>query len=262
VLVLAYPVSHWLSARISRPINDLVELMDRVAREGAYSTRAQGRGPEEVCRLGGAFNHMLEQIEAREQALERNKFELESRIAERTAELQTKQAELEILARTDGLTGLNNRRHFMEQVGHEFRRTQRQERPLSIVMIDLDHFKQVNDTYGHQVGDRVLAGVARVLRDTIRATDLVGRFGGEEFVLALPETDAADAHDLAKRLCQAVREWAYEPASELPILHTSCSLGVATWWPGSADSLEEILRRADTALYRAKEQGRNRVMQA
>lgn len=262
VLVLAYPFSRWLSARIARPINELVELMARVAREGAYSTRAREDGPEEVRRLGWAFNHMLQQIEAREQALEQNKQELETRIEDRTAELRAKQAELEILARTDGLTGLHNRRYFMEQVDHEFRRAQRQARPLSIIMLDLDHFKQVNDNHGHQTGDQVLAGVARVLREAIRGTDLIGRFGGEEFVLALPETDAAVARDLAERLCQGVRQWQYVLPGGQPPLHTSCSLGVATWRPGASVSLEEVFRHADAALYQAKEQGRDRVVQA
>lgn len=262
VLGVAVLFSRWLSGLIAEPINGLSRLMTEVAEAGRYSARAEEAGPREVRQLGRAFNHMLQQIESRGQALLRHQQELEGRIAEATVELHAKQVELEILARTDGLTGLDNRRYFMEQANQEFRRTQRQGRPLSVIMMDVDHFKRVNDTYGHQVGDRVLEGIARVLRGGVRDADLVGRLGGEEFALILPETDAAAAREMAERLCKAASGWRGKAPAVDPSLQVTCSFGVATWQPGTSNPLEYVFRLADEALYKAKQQGRNRVVQA
>lgn len=261
VLLVSYPFSHQLARRIAGPIHDLARLMGHVAERGEYAARAAEAGTEEAVLLGHAFNQMLTQIESREQSLQNYQHELEAKIAERTAELRAKQAELETLARTDGLTGLDNRRHFMEMLNQEFQRSQRQGHMLSILMLDLDHFKEVNDSYGHQVGDRVLAGAAEVFRNGVRASDMVGRFGGEEFAIALPETGADVAAELAGRLCLAIGAW--EGGLETgKVVRVTCSIGVATWRPESAQPIETILRLADEALYEAKRQGRNRIVQA
>jgi len=165
-------------------------------------------------------------------------------------------AELERLARFDVLTGAFNRRSILEKLGEWVRHVTRYKGHLSIVMLDLDHFKQVNDTYGHQVGDRVLADTAGILRRSVRQTDFVGRYGGEEFLIILPRTDAAGATVMAERTRAIVQGTTMHDA-EGGVLGVTASLGAAEW--SDDDDEDALIRRADTALYRAKEAGRNRV---
>jgi diguanylate cyclase (GGDEF)-like protein len=158
----------------------------------------------------------------------------------------------------DGLTGLFNRRHFSERLEEEFRRSSRYKHSMSLVLLDVDHFKNVNDTFGHSVGDRVLQAVARAMEQGSRKTDVVCRYGGEEFALILPETALDEALILAERLRKLV------PAlsQKVPGLdgHVEISLGVSsTWGCEGALKVEELLDRADGSLYQAKRQGRNRV---
>jgi diguanylate cyclase (GGDEF)-like protein len=162
----------------------------------------------------------------------------------------------ERLATTDGLTGLINRRTLNAQLTARVREAQRYRRPLSLLLIDIDHFKKVNDTHGHPAGDAVLRGVAAVARAQARETDLVARYGGEEMAVVLPETDAAGARTIAERLRAAVEGTAH--ATEHGTLRVTISVGVATW-PGGGQTAEELLTTADRALYRAKQTGRNRV---
>ncbi|HKC61370.1 MAG TPA: diguanylate cyclase [Myxococcales bacterium] len=164
--------------------------------------------------------------------------------------------EAERLATTDGLTGLLNRRTLATQLVARVREAQRYRRPLSLLLIDVDHFKKVNDTHGHPAGDAVLRGVAAVARAQARETDLVARYGGEELAVVLPETDAAGARAIAERLRAAVESTAH--ASDQGALRVTVSVGVATW-PGGGQNGDELLTTADRALYRAKQTGRNRV---
>lgn len=166
-------------------------------------------------------------------------------------------AELQLQSITDSLTGLFNRRHVFALAEREFQRARRFGRPLSAIMLDVDHFKQVNDTYGHAAGDQVLAEVARRLRASIRAIDLIGRYGGEEFVLVLPETELAGAGLLGERLRLAI---AAAPVSTVGgALAVTASLGVATTRPDVSD-VAALINQADQALYSAKQAGRNRVL--
>lgn len=164
---------------------------------------------------------------------------------------------LEYEARTDALTGCATRRYFLEQAHKEFSRSQRHERELSVLMVDLDHFKQVNDTYGHHAGDVTLKKFAEACGHTLRQEDLTGRLGGEEFAVLLVDAGNEKAFEVAERLREAVA------AVEIPVenheaIHVTASIGVATL--GTADAnIEAILERADQALYRAKGAGRNRV---
>jgi two-component system, cell cycle response regulator len=162
----------------------------------------------------------------------------------------------ERLATTDGLTGLMNRRTLNAQLTARVREAQRYRRPLSLLLVDIDHFKKVNDTHGHPAGDAVLRGVAAVARAQARETDVVARYGGEEMAVVLPETDAAGARAIAERLRAAVEGTAH--ATEHGTLRVTISVGVATW-PGGGQSADELLTTADRALYRAKQTGRNRV---
>jgi len=163
---------------------------------------------------------------------------------------------LEELATTDDLTGLWNRRHFHDMLDRECHRTARSHLPLAVAMVDIDHFKAVNDRHGHPFGDRVLVEVARTMRETARVTDLVARYGGEEFMVLLPETGTNAASDAAERLRRAVAD---RPVSKGDLtVAVTVSIGVAAW-EGEADPTV-LLRHVDEALYAAKEAGRNRTM--
>lgn len=156
------------------------------------------------------------------------------------------------LANTDGLTGLCNHRHLHERLAQEIERAERYDRPLSVVMADLDHFKDFNDSHGHPRGDELLIRVAQTLRQVSRKADIVARYGGEEFTLILPETPASDAGVLAERARQAIDQ--IEIGGVRPI---SVSIGVASYSSGL--SQETLIEAADAALYAAKRRGRNRV---
>lgn len=174
------------------------------------------------------------------------------------ASLARQRTELESLARTDMLTGLANRREFMARLVQESQRQRRGDQPLSLVMLDVDHFKQINDTHGHLAGDRVLASLGALVRANVRQdVDLAARLGGEEFVLLLPETDAEGAQRVACKIVEALRALPIEHAGHL--LRVTISAGVAQVHDGQG---EQALRLADDRLYQAKRQGRDRVVAA
>jgi diguanylate cyclase (GGDEF)-like protein len=161
------------------------------------------------------------------------------------------------LAATDTLTGLANRRTFDAHLKSEFHCAQRFSEPFALLLLDIDHFKRVNDTYGHQAGDEVLKSLARIFKKQLREVDIAARYGGEEFVAILPESDEAKAHAVAERIRQAVAERPFmlHGGNALPI---TISIGVACY-PDCADSTEQIVEHADQAMYLAKQTGRNRV---
>jgi|GEM_PF-1826046 len=164
--------------------------------------------------------------------------------------------DLENLATTDGLTRLANRRHFMERAESEFERSRRYGRELSAFLLDADHFKAINDSYGHDAGDRTLRLLAATCRESLRHLDIIGRYGGEEFVVLLPETSAALALDTAERLRKRIEELRI-PAKDREIRLT-VSIGVATA-DAATESVAALINQADRALYEAKRGGRNRV---
>ncbi len=161
-------------------------------------------------------------------------------------------------AATDELTGLWNRRHFMQAGRQELERARRYGQPLSLLMIDANHFKRVNDLHGHAVGDETLRQLARMIREAVREVDIPGRLGGEEFAVLLPNTDLDSAGAFAERLRRTIEQNA--PASSDPIPPITVSIGVAAYHP-TLDSFDELLRIADDALYRAKANGRNCVVE-
>jgi diguanylate cyclase (GGDEF)-like protein len=188
--------------------------------------------------------------------------ELEAKIHERTHELAEANTRLAQLAVTDGLTGLYNHRHLHERLSLEVERSQRSGLPLSLLMLDVDHFKQFNDSYGHPAGDEVLRQLARVLTDTRRANDVVARYGGEEFALILVDTAKFTAAKVAERVRERVEAHDFSdafPKSKKNAI--SVSIGVATFAEDGVDA-EALVRAADTALYAAKRAGRNRVVLA
>jgi diguanylate cyclase (GGDEF)-like protein len=165
--------------------------------------------------------------------------------------------QMEELATIDSMSGLYNRRHFMTLAATEWSRFQRYYRPLSVLMIDVDHFKSVNDRYGHAVGDQALISVANACLEGKRSSDIVGRIGGEEFAMLLPETDLYQARIVADRICKAVAAGPLR-AHEVHFKVTA-SIGFAAATV-SMSGFEALLNAADQALYQAKDQGRNRII--
>lgn len=184
--------------------------------------------------------------------LERHNASLELAVAQRTAELEEKNKLLERLSTTDRLTGLFNRLHLDRVLAQEWARFQRQQTPFSLILLDIDAFKAVNDTYGHQVGDSVLVEVARVMELHVRRSDVVGRWGGEEFLVVCIDTDLDQALTVAEKLRVAL---AAQPIAVTGPKTGSFGVSVAS----GCDSVQALVSRADEALYRAKNAGRNRV---
>lgn len=199
-------------------------------------SRGEGHpmGKDEVQALYAAVNHLS----------------LALRNAALFSEVKTK-------ADHDGLTRIHNRRAFDERLVDELKRHQRYSNNLSLLLLDLDHFKQINDVHGHQAGDMVLREIGRVLQDCLRSTDFGARYGGEEFVVILPQTMEEQAWVLAERLRRAIAtvQFAYEGRE----FQVTASIGVATLKPGSLNKRMDLLRQADQALYQAKSSGRNMV---
>lgn len=165
-----------------------------------------------------------------------------------------------VLAALDPLTGVANRRSLIAALDRDVARAQRMREPMALMMVDIDHFKDVNDQYGHPAGDRVLCSVVNVLRQRVRAQDLVGRYGGEEFMVLLPDTGLVGAEQLARELCKAVEE-SRCPADGVPGpgIAVTVSIGVFGGRLESGDSWDMLIAAADRALYQAKNNGRNRV---
>lgn len=170
---------------------------------------------------------------------------------------QRLQAAVSRLSTSDALTGLYNRRYFLSLADQELKRTRRYERPFSIMLMDLDHFKQINDDHGLQVGDEVLSQVAQVLHNNLRDTDVLARYGGEEFILLLPETGLSEALGVAGRLLYTLR--GNNCQTSAGPLSVTMSIGVAGILEEETVSLDQLLERADKALYQSKKNGRNRV---
>ncbi len=173
----------------------------------------------------------------------------------RNQELESMLHSVEALASTDALTGLFNRRRFADVLKREFAVTKRYRNTLSCLLLDLDHFKQINDRFGHDAGDQVLKEVGRRITSTLREVDLAARYGGEEFVVLLPHTSKTDARILAERLLQNVRRQAFQFGDELVTVTTS--IGCAGNSDVVTDNAEDLVKAADIALYQAKNSGRN-----
>ena len=165
---------------------------------------------------------------------------------------------LDRMSKTDILTEISNRRHLMERFNNELERAKRAGNSLCCIMMDVDHFKAINDTFGHLKGDDVLRELAKILKDSIRTYDVVGRYGGEEFMIILPDTNLENAAKLAERIRQKVESDLGNKSNLSASNSVTISLGL-TGMRDDDTSFETIIKRADEALYRAKESGRNRV---
>ena len=187
--------------------------------------------------------------------------ELEARVQSRTAELEQLNQRLQQLSEMDQLTGLANRRFLEQRLQQEWARAQRSGDAVAFLLIDVDHFKQVKDRYGHPVGDQCLKQVAQVLRSGLReASDVAARYGGEEFCLLLPQTDSSGAQVVAERIRQKVEACELD-ANGIPFKVT-ISVGVCAAIPGVNNTIAQLIKQADDVLYRSKQSGRNRVTAA
>ena len=192
------------------------------------------------------------------QQMEEANAQLERKVAERTAALEEMNKELEEIAITDALTGAYNRRHFNKLLIHEKRLTDRYGSTFSLVMFDIDHFKRVNDSKGHDAGDAILVQLAQVVRTMLRDCDFLFRYGGEEFAILLPRTALEGAEILAERIRDHVSQQTFDHKAH-SMSDITISLGVAAWHEADSKEAEQLLKRADQALYHSKENGRNRV---
>ena len=201
----------------------------------------------------------FKELEARVRAMLRIK-RLQDELDQKNRELEDANKRLRKLSITDGLTGLYNHRHVHELLRDEWERSARSGEPVAVAMLDLDRFKSINDTYGHPTGDVVLYETARIISETAREIDMVGRYGGEEFIAILPNTDEEAAAHFAERVREAVEAYLYRDESNE--IHMTVSCGVASAPREGVDSPEALLKQADEALYVAKTSGRNRVIRS
>jgi diguanylate cyclase (GGDEF)-like protein len=190
--------------------------------------------------------------------LSRDNRTLMDQLKRNAEELEELNNRLREMANRDGLTELFNHRYFLEGLRIELSRASRYQRSLSLIFIDIDHFKQYNDTHGHLAGDELLRTLARILRQNSRESTLVARYGGEEFVLVVPETDSSGARGFAENLRRAVEEHRFPGGGTQPLGKVTLSAGVATYPEDGADG-PALINHADRALYEAKNRGRNTV---
>jgi diguanylate cyclase (GGDEF)-like protein len=239
--------AYLLGLSIVRPLRRLSEGAEQVA-GGNLDIDLPVRSRSEVGFLTQVFNHMVAR-------LRRSRAELDSA----NQMLKEKNRALHQLAITDDLTGIFNRKHLMETLSSEVIRSGRHQHPFTLLIIDIDHFKRVNDTYGHPKGDDVLCRLATVFRETIRDCDYVARYGGEEFIVLLteiePQTSMIAAERIRKRTAQETIP------SDAESISVTVSIGAA-FFPGDGDNPQKLIQEADRALYAAKEDGRNTVRRA
>ena len=221
----------------------------------------QRRTSCEITLLEGSYHVIATPLASEDDGRRQMALVFRDITARRDQELQLKRVKnrMERLAQTDSLTGLHNRRYFMRRLSEEVERVKRQGYTLSVLLIDLDYFKHVNDTHGHDVGDRVLRVIANVCDEVKRVTDVCSRIGGEEFAILLPDTEGPGALKLAQRLRDTISNQIIAAAAEgAPPIRVTASIGVATVSRHSP-YLEHVLSQADQALYQAKNEGRNTV---
>lgn len=199
----------------------------------------------------------LESLQRKQYALLHEERDQNQQLHMEIAHRKLLEEQLRVVAERDALTSLYNRGHFMKLANELLQRSQSDKVPFSLFMIDVDHFKNINDTWGHRYGDWVLIKIAEVCTDSMRPTDVIGRFGGEEFVVALPNTSQSDAQILAERLKKKVAELPLK--EDMSELYPSVTIGVATAIT-EEDDLESLITRADQMLYVGKRSGRNKVV--
>ncbi len=257
-VVLTLPLALWFARRTTQPLDALRDTVERLGRE-EIDARYVMRGPKEIDRLGRVINLVADRLQAAQDELAREKKGVTQQVTGRTRELQQANRLLMDIANRDALTGLANKRRLELELERHISLSTRTGVPLAVIMMDLDKFKQYNDTAGHLAGDTLLQNVAHNLRGRARSTDIVVRWGGDEFCILVPGTKAEGAVAAAEGFVEAVVKAA--EASPLPegTQLVGASAGVACY-PGDGDDGTALISRADEALYHAKETGRGRVV--
>jgi diguanylate cyclase (GGDEF)-like protein len=253
LVLLALVITFLVTAQVLRPVRRLAEGALRLS-DGDLDVQIPPGGRDEIGDLTAAFNFMSRSVLEERRNVEQARDDL----ARSNAELRRTNEVLERLAITDGLTGLYNHRHFQDCWEREMGRAKREGRPVSLLMIDLDHFKAYNDRYGHTAGDEALCGVAHALRASLRNCDLVFRYGGEELTVILSGCESVGAAEVGEKIREVLR--ALPRSAERPGPLT-VSIGVASF-PADGALPREVLDRADAALYIAKSEGRDRVVRS
>ncbi|MGY2293069.1 sensor domain-containing diguanylate cyclase [Pseudomonas sp. SDO528_S397] len=247
-------VAYYLALYLSRPIEELARSARQVQEQRPDADFPQEHFVLEIAQLGQSLKRMTQSLLGKERELQDTNASLEATVAQRTADLTQANAELLNLASHDALTGVYNRRRFDEKLMEYSLLFQRTGRAFALLLIDIDHFKRINDNHGHAVGDEVLRQFARLIPQTTRATDFVARYGGEEFAVLLPEIDEPDSPDVvAEKIRAAVAAAHFETVGQVTV---SVGIGLAQ---ASDSTTTELIKRADQQLYLAKSTGRNRV---
>lgn len=246
--LIMVPIIIYFSGIIIKPIYELVKESLKIKRRRYESIKKVESSILEVSYLSSAFEDMSESIYKYQNSLE-------EQVKERTKELIDKNQELLKLSITDKLTEIYNRAKLDKTLQEEFNRSKRYKTEFSVILIDIDFFKKVNDTFGHQIGDDVLKESAQVLKDSIRLTDVLGRWGGEEFLIISPQTNLEGAVKIAEHINNAIKLYKFKTYPN----KVTMSIGVASYFEDMS-KIEEILLNADKSLYKAKENGRDRVV--
>ena len=250
VILFTAVASLYLVRFVVRPLHELVQKAKQIS-SGDYSAQVDIRGSDEISQLACTFNDMAKEIRSHTE-------DLSSKVAQRTAELEKVNEEIRLLSITDPLTGCFNRRYMDQHLALALEQAKRYQRNLSIAICDIDHFKQVNDTWGHPAGDCVLSEVGLALRSSLRQSDWVARFGGEEFIVVLPETDCSNAQTIVEKLRCRLEE--LQVPFDGKTLKITASFGLASLDHEKGESVSDLLGRSDAYLYEAKRNGRNRVV--
>jgi len=241
--ILSAAVAQFFGKWIARPIINLSQAAHKIG-EGDLATRVKVTTSDEIGVLGNSVNEMVENLQISTTSIDK----LLSEIKER----KRLEDQLRYLTVTDELTGAYNRRAFNEYLEKNISRAKRYNEPLSFLLLDIDHFKNINDSHGHDVGDEVLKIMVDMIKNSIRSEDIFARWGGEEFVLLLPQTNSDSAIVLAERLRTEIAQYNFSNVGTITV-----SIGISELNDG--DGLDELIKRGDMALYNAKESGRNNV---
>lgn len=250
-LVVALLFAQRLQRVVTEPVLALAGTARRISKRRDYSLRAEKLSRDEIGVLVDDFNEMLNQIQVRDAELQKNHAHLEEKVLSRTAELEELASKFEHQAYHDALTGLANRITFEQRLKEAISQAKRNQTELVVLFFDLDRFKRINDTLGHTVGDKLLVNVSKRLRSTLRGSDTLARFGGDEFAVLMLDAHQESAGDVACKLLAAVNEPMLVDGHNL---HVSTSIGISAY-PHDGDNVEDLLKNADTAMYRSKDKG-------
>ena len=233
-VLLAFLISRYITRSIAKLIYGVRQVANR-----NFTFKVDIQSKNEIGELADTFNQMVDRLNLHRKHIEQQ------------------QNKLEFLARTDALTGLDNHRYFMEELTSEAQRAVHSGSPLSVMILDLDEFKRINDTYGHLVGDHVLLTTAEIIKNHLRSTDIIARYGGDEFCVAVTNTTVPKARAMARKIREEVANREFSPDGA-PKFHITCSIGLTEFHKNMTSTLE-VLKLADQALYKAKKSGRNQI---